>query len=80
MNKSYLNPKLMGALALGILTGTALVVLFKAKTKKTIPEQMASDTKNLAKKLSKKAKKNAKNLRKEEWLAQEREKIMNHIK
>lgn len=79
MDKSYKNPKLMGAVALGILAGTALVVLFKAMTKKSLPEQMASDTKNFAKKLSKKAKKNAKNLRKEEWLAQEKDKIMNHI-
>ena len=80
MNKSYFNPKFMGALALGILAGTALAVVLTAKSKKSLPEQMASDTKNLAKKLSKKAKKKARNLRKEEWLAQEREKIMNHIK
>jgi hypothetical protein len=80
MDKSYFNPKLMGALALAILAGTALAVLLTVKTKESLPEQMASDTKNLAKKLSKKAKKNAKNLRKEEWLAQERDKIMDHIK
>lgn len=80
MNKSYLNPKLIGALALGILAGTALVVLLTGKIGKTLPEQMARDTKNLAKKLSKKAKKKAKDLRKEEWLARERDKITSHLK
>ena len=80
MNKSYFNPRLLGVVVLGILAGTALAVLLNSKTKKSLPEQMAQDTKNLAKKLSKKANKRAKTLRKEEWLAQEREKIMNHIK
>lgn len=80
MNKSYFNPKLLGVVVLGILAGTALAILLNGKTKKSLPEQMAQDTKNLAKKLSKKANKKAKTLRKEEWLAQQREKIMNHIK
>ena len=80
MKRSYSTTGLIWALAVGTLTGTALGVLMARRREGNAHREIVSDTKNLAKNLKKKAQKKARNVSKEDWLAQEKEKIMNHGK
>ena len=80
MERSFKTAKLIGALAVGTLAGAVLGVFFSHNKEKNLRKEIVSDTKNLAKNLRKKAQKNAKTTGKEEWLAQEKDKIMNHAK
>lgn len=77
MERSSNKTKIIAAIVLGTLAGAALTVLLRLNKGKNIRREIVGDTKDLAKKLRKKAQKKAKNMRKEDWLAQEKEKIMN---
>jgi len=77
MERSSKTAKIIAAVVLGTLTGVALTFLFRLNKEKNRHREIVSDTKDLAKKLRKKAQKKAKNMSKEDWLAQEKEKIMN---
>jgi len=80
MKRSYSIKGLIGALALGTVAGAAIGVSLLLNRGNSTRQEIAKDTKNLAKNLRKKAQKKAKNTRKEEWLANEKDKIMNHAK
>lgn len=78
MKKSFSTAGLIGALAGVALAGAALGVYFILRREGNVQPEIVSDTKNLTKNLKKKAQKKAKNMRKEDWIAKEKEKIMNH--
>ena len=79
MKKSYSTAGLIGALALVVVAGAAIGVSFLRRNKgNRTRSEIAGKAKDLTKNLKKKAQKNAKTIRKEDWLAQEKEKIMNH--
>lgn len=78
MKKSYSTVGLIGALAAGTLAGAALGVYLTLTRNGNASREMGTETKNLARNLKKKAQKKAKSVRKEDWLAQEKDKIMNH--
>ncbi|HEY3369758.1 MAG TPA: hypothetical protein VGK10_02855 [Prolixibacteraceae bacterium] len=80
MKRSYSITGLIGALALGTIAGAAIGVSFFLNKKNKTPKEIAGEAKDLAKNLRKKAQKKAKNIDKEEWLAQEKDKIMAHAK
>jgi len=80
MKKSYSTGTVIGALALATLTGAAMGVAFLLNRGSREQREIVKDTKNLAKNLKKKAQKKARNIRKEDWLDQEKEKIMNQSK
>ena len=78
MKKSFSTASLIGALTGVALIGAAMGVYFILRRDENMQREIVSDTKNLTKNLKKKAQKKAKNMSKEDWIAQEKEKIMNH--
>lgn len=80
MNRSFNTRKFFGVMALGTLAGAAIGALLSTKRKGSQINEFTNDVKNMTRNLEKKARRQAKNLKKEEWIEQEKEKILNHIK
>lgn len=80
MERSFNTAKLIGALTLGTLAGIALGVILTVTNERKMRREILNDTKDLARNLRKKAKEKAKNIRKEDWLANEKDKIVSQAK
>lgn len=80
MNRIFNTRKFFGVMAMGTLAGAAIGALLSFKRDESKINQFTDDVKNMTKNLEKKARKQAKNLKKEEWVEKEKEKILSHSK
>lgn len=80
MKRSFNSTRFFGALAIGTLAGAAVAALFATRKVEPTLSEISDDMKGMTKNLEKKAKRQAKNLQREEWVAKEKDKIMNHLK
>lgn len=80
MNRSFNTRKFFGVMAMGTLAGAAVGALLSRRRPESKISEFTNDVKNMTRNLEKKARRQAKNLRKEEWIEQEKEKILNHVK
>lgn len=80
MNRSFNIRKFLGVVAMGTLAGAAIGVLLSTRRERSKIAEFTNDVKNITRNLEKKARKQARNLQKEEWVENEKEKIMNHAK
>lgn len=80
MNRSFNTRKFLGVMAMGTLAGAAIGALLSTKREKSEINEFTNDVKNITRNLEKKARRQAKNLKKEEWVENEKEKIMSHVK
>lgn len=80
MNRSFNTRKFLGVMAVGTLAGAAVGALLSRNKVESKIEHMTSEVKSMTRNLEKKAKRQARNLQKNEWLENEKEKIMSHVK
>lgn len=80
MNRSFNTRKFLGVMAMGTLAGAAIGALLSTRRERSKITEFTNDVKNITKNLEKKARRQAKNLQKEEWIENEKEKIMSHVK
>ncbi|HLN73168.1 MAG: hypothetical protein ACM3O8_09615 [Methylococcaceae bacterium] len=80
MNRSFNTRKFLGVLAMGTLASAAIGALLSTKRESSKITEFTNDVKNITRNLEKKARRQARNLQKEEWVENEKEKIMNHAK
>lgn len=80
MNISFNTKKFLGIVAVGTLASAAVGALLSRRKGESKIEHMKGEVKNMTRSLEKKARKQAKNLHRDEWIENEKEKIMSHAR